>query len=157
MIEYNKQGVLERIIDKVNDVTKTANDAAGRARQAAIDAPGRNQSRYDCTKEEQGYLADALHIRGEQLGRDAAVLSRLHLPSNPERVDVGSLIYTADRTGVHYYFILPNSGGETITMDDGKEVMVMTPESPLGRDMIGRRRGEAFMFKNEVYTVLDLK
>lgn len=157
MIEYDKERVLERIIEKVNGTTKTANDAAGNARQAAIDAPGRNQSRYDCTKEEQGYLADALNMRGKQLSRDALVLRRLQLPSNPQRVDIGSLIYTADQSGLNYYLILPNSGGETVRMDDGKEVTVMTLESPLGREMVGRRKGDAFLFKGNVYTVLDLK
>ena len=157
MIKYDKQDVLEHIIGKVHDTTKTAQDSAMRARQAAIDAPGRNQSRYDCTKEEQSYLADALNIRGEQLSREALILRRLHLPSNPERVDVGSLIYTADTFGLNYYFILPNSGGETVEMNDGKEVMVMTPESPLAREMIGKRKGDAFLFKGNVYTVLDLK
>jgi hypothetical protein len=42
-----------------------------------------------------------------------------------------------------FYFLLPRAGGTEVT-HDGHDVLVITPESPLGSQLSGRKQGERF-------------
>jgi transcription elongation GreA/GreB family factor len=45
-----------------------------------------------------------------------------------------------------YYFIGPKAGGTEI-IHDKKEVLVLTPQSPLGTQLCGRKSGDHFVFQ----------
>ena len=43
-----------------------------------------------------------------------------------------------------YYFIGPRAGG-TEVLHDRKEILVITPQSPLGAQLAGKKAGEQFL------------
>jgi hypothetical protein len=68
-----------------------------------------------------------------------------------EAVDLGALVELvpaakarSPRRGsaaAAWYFLAPKAGGTEVELD-GMEVTVITPQSPLGRELMGKRRGD---------------
>ena len=55
-------------------------------------------------------------------------------------VEIGSLIELQQDGFVEWYFVGPTAGGTEIEID-GTEVLVITPESPLGSQIMGLEAG----------------
>jgi len=55
------------------------------------------------------------------------------------------LVRLEGRGGSHY-FIGPRAGGTEIESDGGP-VLVITPQSPLGRQLVGRRQGDTLLLE----------
>jgi transcription elongation GreA/GreB family factor len=51
-------------------------------------------------------------------------------------------VETERRGIVSAYLLAPRAGGTEVTVE-GQEVMVITPQSPLGRQLIGHRQGDS--------------
>lgn len=156
----DKKKLLELIVEQLSGDAETFADAASNARQASIDAPGRNQTRYDSSKEEQGYLADGLNLRQAEILFEASYVKGTCLPMNPEKVSVGALVRLEGNGTPRNYFVLPYGGGEEIDTEEG-EVTVVTPESPMFKAMQGRRMGETFRVnaanRTIFYTIAEIK
>jgi transcription elongation GreA/GreB family factor len=57
-------------------------------------------------------------------------------------IDLGAYVETERRGIVSAYLLAPRAGGTEVTVK-GQEVMAITPQSPLGRQLIGHRQGDA--------------
>lgn len=156
---HDKRKLLERLLVQMDEGSEFLAGAASNARQASIDAPGAMQSRYDSTKEEQGYLADGLNLRHAERVGGAGRIRSTPLPKDPQSVAVGTLVRLENSKGTSDYFVLPYGGGEFIETDEG-EVTVVTPSAPIFGAMQGRRVGEDFMFRvgdrQIVYHILEI-
>jgi len=99
----------------------------------------------------QEYLQGELKSsRVEPTERDAQEIQRLltmykFLPSReyaPDDVIIpSSLVQLRFGTTEAYYFITPQGGG-LITRVEGKPVQVITPQSPLGEVLLGKKTGD---------------
>jgi transcription elongation GreA/GreB family factor len=69
----------------------------------------------------------------------------------------GGLVELEHNQTKAFYFIVPNGGG-LITRVEGSPVQVVTPQSPLGGALLGRKLGEKIQVivggKNREYTVV---
>jgi transcription elongation GreA/GreB family factor len=54
---------------------------------------------------------------------------------------VGALVELTGKKERSLYFIGPRAGGTEVTHDE-REVLVITPQSPLGQQLVGRRQGD---------------
>lgn len=58
------------------------------------------------------------------------------------------------------YFLSPRAGGTEINHED-REILVITPQSPLGQQLIGRKQGDALKLliggTRSNYTVLSVR
>ena len=57
-----------------------------------------------------------------------------------EPVSLGALVVLEGKTTNHY-FIGPRAGGTEVE-HQGNTVMVITPQSPLGRQLVGKKQGD---------------
>ena len=78
---------------------------------------------------------------------EALLVMYRFLPSRAygaEDVIIPSTLVTL-RTGIMtaFYFIVPRGGG-LITQIDGRPLQVITPHSPLGESLMGKKSGESF-------------
>jgi transcription elongation GreA/GreB family factor len=55
---------------------------------------------------------------------------------------VGSLVVLTSGANSDFYFIGPAAGG-TEVLFEGREILIITPSSPLGTKLMGRRVGES--------------
>jgi transcription elongation GreA/GreB family factor len=58
-----------------------------------------------------------------------------------DAIAVGALVELEHGGENSFYFVGPRAGG-TEVMHDRKEILVITPQSPLGEQLIGKKSGE---------------
>jgi transcription elongation GreA/GreB family factor len=68
-------------------------------------------------------------------------------------IGIGALVEVKDnKNPSSYYFIGPRGGGVEIDYN-GKEIVVLTPQAPLGALLIGKKNGESIKFKQGPFNV----
>jgi hypothetical protein len=106
-----------------------------------------------------------LHFEGEE--SDSArrqVLMYRHLPQRSfekEDVIVPSALIQVRWEGRHQWvFLVPGGGGQILNLD-GIPVQVVTPQSPLGDALLGKRQGDRFELQAStqmrLYEILEVK
>jgi transcription elongation GreA/GreB family factor len=58
-----------------------------------------------------------------------------------DEIDVGALVVAEANKERSFYFIGPRAGGTEVS-HEGNEVLVITPQSPLGQQLVGRKEGD---------------
>lgn len=134
----DKKAVIEAVIASLVKAATSSERASKEARQASIEAPSKMESRYDSTKSEQDWLAHGLAIMSAQ--HKAAIQEIQTIDLTPrDHVRIGSLVTTEEDTGgmSEIYILLPSGTGTTVEVE-GKKVLVVTPESPMGKAVMGK-------------------
>ena len=138
-----KSGLIARIIARLDE---TLERLAGAARTAAADATdehNRAENKYDTRATEASYLAAGQGRKALETAeaRKAfmALEAREFAPGEP--VAPGALVEVQDEGETLWYFLGPSAGGTTVE-HEGREVLVITAASPLGRQLVGRHAGD---------------
>ena len=81
----------------------------------------------------------------EGLAEDFRALKAYTLPafSATDSIDEGALVQVDMEGDVMWFMILPGGGGTDVDVDD-QEVTILTPETPLGEQLIGKAKGETY-------------
>ena len=58
-----------------------------------------------------------------------------------EVIGIGALVELENGGGNFFYFLGPRAGG-TEVVHDKKEILVITPHSPLGEQLLGKKSGD---------------
>lgn len=117
--------------------------AARAAHAAATDPGSKAESKYDTRNLEESYLATGQARQVKELGETLRVFENLKLRdfSNSEGIGAGALV-EVDRDGAKLQFLLaPASGGLEIEYK-GREITLLSPESPLYQNLLGKRAGD---------------
>jgi len=137
--------LLEELERKYQVLAHSALDA----KEAATNEESKPENKYDTRALEASYLASAQSSRVEELRRAISRLSQLELVSfaSGDAIRVGALVQLeATDTGKRWVFILPYGGGERIRFEN-TEILVLTPEAPLGKALLGKRESDEFEFR----------
>ncbi|OGQ22703.1 MAG: hypothetical protein A2138_09685 [Deltaproteobacteria bacterium RBG_16_71_12] len=120
-------------------------DAADAARAAAAHEEMRPENDKDTRALEAGYLAAGQSARAAELRRSIGDLAALapRAFTTGERVDVLAVVDVEDGDGERAvrYFIAPVGGGKKLAAG-GSTLLVVTPGSPLGDALMGKRVGD---------------
>ena len=138
----DKRRLLEMVVAQL-DVELSRYTQAARAAQAdATDDQSRAENKYDTRGLEASYLAHGQSRQAMEtaLAREqfAALDPRDFAPGEP--VGIGALVELAGHGERLWYFVGPSAGGTEIVCD-GQEVIVVTGQSPLGRELTGKTAG----------------
>ena len=98
------------------------------------------ENKYDTLALEASYLAHGQALRVAECEADIAAFKKLSIMDNAAKstVTLGCLIELIDDDNKHkYVFLGPSAGGLKLTFEQ-KEVIIVTPSSPLGGALIGR-------------------
>ena len=121
-------------------------DQLERAHQAALEGATHEEARPENSKDtralEQSYLARGQAMRVTDARRAVADVAVMSVdPAAPDaRVAVGALVTTSEEAEQALVFIAPHGGGSMLA---GGSVQVVTPQSPLGRALLGRAEGDS--------------
>lgn len=139
----DKAILIQRIVEKLSADLALYAKAAGAARAEATHEQSRAENKYDTRGLEASYLARGQARQVAEL--EASIQQVRTLPRRAfgptDPIDLGAYVETARRGGVSCYFLAPRAGGTEVTVD-GREVLVITPQSPLGRQLLGHRQGD---------------
>ena len=138
------QALRERIERQLASVTRSQQESQA----GATHAETRAEDPKDMRSTEASYLARGLADRVGKLQFAAAQLGSLEVPpfAADAPISAGSLIAIEDEDGeVQQHLFVPVAGGEKLVCE-GQVIHSLSPESPLGREVLGREAGEDFEF-----------
>lgn len=139
----NKAALRDAILEKLRAELEQQTAAAHLARDEAISEESRPENQYDMHSQEAAYLAEGQARLAAEIAENIAQFSTLSFaPLSPEApVSLGAVVQLGQRGRPLHYFVGPKAGGLEVNVE-GIEVLVITPHSPLGRQLLGKRTGE---------------
>lgn len=143
MDPVDKATVVERFRDKIREQFALLKGASDSAREDATDEESRARSKYETQGLETSYLAAGQAARAEELSEVAIAFNNAPFPPFPPGAPAceGALV-AVDFAGERDWFLLaPTAGGMSIEID-GVEVTVLSPETPLRKELQGKREGD---------------
>jgi len=143
-----KTTLLKKIIARLNENLDVLDKAARTSRAEATHESSKAESKYDTRGLEAGYLASGQARQAREIQESIKVYESLPLRdfAADEPVDMTALVkLEADGSG-SYYFIGPKNGGLEIE-HAGEEILVITPQSPLGENLMGKQTGQRWTAK----------
>lgn len=149
--DMNKQRVLELIIEKLSADLELLTEAARRAHEAATHEENIPDNKYDTLSLEASYIAQAQANRAQDIRGALDAFKALALRDFDEDAPIRltALVTLEGQDGSKKtLFIGPREGGLRVTLA-GTEVTVITPESPVGREIIGKTLGDALDLRTE--------
>ncbi len=138
----NKISIMNTIISTLIDKKQRAINAANQAHAAAVDDQSVAETQYDTLAIEASYLAEgqSKRVNDYQYSINAFDQLKLALTNiNNGSINLGTLVQlsVAQRSS-DWFFIGPAAGGFK-TIIAGQHITVITPNSPMGRALIGKQ------------------
>lgn len=144
----NKQAVLDQILSVLNTELALLKRAAHDAFAAATDPDSKAENKYDTRTLEASYVARGQAKRVAEL--QEAVQAFGALPRTTlepgTAITLGALVSLDTPEERTHYFLGPLAGGTEI-VHEGNEIVIITPASPLGQKLIGKRAGEVIALR----------
>ena len=111
------------------------------AQEGATHEEAKPENDKDTRAIEQSYLARGQAKRIEELRSGLAAVSGMLVRKAPpgSRVGLGSLVTAEEGGSVLVFFVAPHGGGAKLACG---RVSVVTPRSPLGRELVGKLAGD---------------
>jgi transcription elongation GreA/GreB family factor len=135
-----RDAVVEKIAAELELITR----AALMSRDEATHEESKPENKYDMHAQEAAYLAEGQARLAAELNENLALFRGMPVapwpPATP--AGVGSLLKLEAKGKESYYLLGPRSGGLEVDVD-GIAVTVITPGSPLGRQLLGASVGKA--------------
>jgi len=144
----DKRNLVAQLEGRLRESARTAHEASVAAAEAARHGATSKDKRDDGRVAlENAGLAKGQRQRAERAYREIAELGNLSVRpiGRGDRIDVGSVVEIEDEeTGEgRTFFLAPVGAGVTLTGPGGDGVLtVVTPSSPIGRAVLGRRVGD---------------
>ncbi len=144
----NKAAHREAIVAQLRRDLSLQVGAAQLARDEAISEESRAENKYDTHSQEAAYLAEGQARLAAEIEAHLAHYAGLPLPnfSGADAIAIGAIVElrVPSNSGEKstWYFLGPRAGGMELELE-GKTVLLVTPQSPLGRQLLGKRVGEA--------------
>jgi transcription elongation GreA/GreB family factor len=149
-----KRLLVKKIITKLGEDLETLYHAARASRSEATHESSKAENKYDTRGLEAGYLAQGQMRQAEQIEQAIEEFQKLSLSASDSHtsIAVGALVELESKSDRKFYFLGPKGGGIEVEME-GKEIIVLTPQAPLGQLLIGKKLGDRFKFGLEVRAV----
>jgi transcription elongation GreA/GreB family factor len=139
----NKRAIIKKIIARLTDELEIYFRAAKFSRAEATHESSKAESKYDTRGLEASYLARGQSKQAAEI--EAAIAEFEKLPAkkfaDDEPIGLGALVELETGGENLFYFLGPRAGGTEI-LHDQKEILVITPQSPLGNQLLGKIAGE---------------
>ncbi len=136
-----KESLRNLIIYALQNDLDTANNAANTAKETATSKETVAENKYDTFGLEASYLAHGQSIRVNELAE--AIDRYTNLPfkqfDEHDNIDVTALVtLETEKDNNKYFFLGPVAGGLKLHWE-GNDIMVITPSTPLGRQLLGKQ------------------
>lgn len=145
MMQIDKKALIAQIIEELNERLNALCQSARAAYDGATNEESKAEDKYDTRGLEASYLAGAQAKRTKELedaiGRYTALRPRPFGDEDPIALSAIVTVDTGEKESI--YFIGPEAGGMQCSRDD-IALTVITPKSPLGKELVGRHLDDEF-------------
>jgi hypothetical protein len=139
----NKRALIKKIIAKLAEELDVYFRAAQFSRAEATHESSKAENKYDTRGLEASYLARGQSKQAAELKSAITEFENLPVkkfaPNDP--IDLSALVELDQAGERSFYFIASRAGGTEI-VHDKREILVITPQSPLGAQLVGKKAGE---------------
>jgi len=140
--------LIKRIIAKLAESVENLEKAARASHEEATHESNKAESKYDTRGLEAAYLAGGQARQVRELLE--AVEAYENLPVKPfapgDAIDLGALVELESDGVISSFFLGPKGGGVEV-QQNGAEITVITPQSPLGQNLMGKKNGDRWTTK----------
>lgn len=139
----NKRALIEVIVARLTAELAVYCKAAQAARAEATHEQSKPENKYDTRGLEASYLARGQSRQAAELEASIAAFAKLEARAfgEDEPIDLGALVELEHQGERTFYFIGPRAGGTEVEHEK-REVLVITPQSPLGGQLQGKKQGD---------------
>ena len=138
-----KKKLILAVIQRLRSDLALYHRAAVAARAEATHEQSKPENKYDTRGLEASYLARGQSRQVAEIETAIEQFEKMEAREFGARdeIDVGAVVELTSARETNVYVIGPRAGGTEVEFEK-KEVLVITPESPLGAQLIGRKQGE---------------
>src|SRR5258708_35053992 len=144
----NKAALVKQIVASLTENLGVLEKAARASHAEATHESSKAENKYDTRGLEAAYLAggQARQVREivEAIKLYETMTAKNFAPGEP--IDLTALVQLDMDGARSTYFIGPKSGGLEI-VHQRREIMVITPQSPLGQNLMGKKSGDRWTAK----------
>jgi transcription elongation GreA/GreB family factor len=144
----NKRALIKKIVARLTDELGVYFRAAQASRAEATHEQSKAENKYDTRGLEASYLAHGQSRQAAEIQGAIAAFEKLDARKfgAGEPIDVGAFVeleFNGEKTA---YFIGSRAGG-TEVLHEKRDVLVITPQSPLGGQLLGKKQGDILRLK----------
>jgi transcription elongation GreA/GreB family factor len=142
----NKRDLIQQIVAALAENLEVLGKAARASHLEATHESSKAENKYDTRGLEAAYLAGGQARAAKEI-IEAIKLYEAMKPrefSADEPIDIGAVVEVKSARDVSTYFIGPKSGGLELQFQK-REVIVITPQSPLGQNLMGKKAGDRWV------------
>ncbi len=140
-----KSELLDEIRGELRARLERIAKAAMAAHEAATDPDSKAESKYDTRSLEESYLATGQARNVKELSETLRIFEALQLPEfgPDDRIEAGALVglRRGSNASAVYFLLAPAAGGLEIVFQ-GKEITLLSPDSPLYAKLAGKTLGQ---------------
>jgi transcription elongation GreA/GreB family factor len=139
----NKRAIIKKIIARLTDELEIYFRAAQFSRAEATHESNKPENKYDTRGLEASYLARGQSKQAAEIEAAIAEFEKLGAKkfAAGDAIAVGALVELEHGGEKSIYFFGPRAGGTEI-LHDQKEILVITSQSPLGEQLLGKKSGD---------------
>ena len=144
----NKKLLLKQIVAALEENLETLSRAAHASHVEATHESSRAESKYDTRGLEAAYLAGGQARQAKEIMESMKLYSSLETCdfSPTDLIDLTAVVKLETDGTPNFYFVGPKSGGVEVNFN-GDEITVITPQSPLGQNLVGKKSGQSWTSK----------
>jgi len=142
-LPMNKRALIQQIVTKLRAELELYFRAAHAAHAEATHEQNKAENKYDTRGLEASYLAHGQSRQAVEVKAAIAAFEVLEARrfGAGEAIGLGALVELEQRGERTLYFIGPKAGGMEV-VHEKREILVITPQSPLGEQLLGKKQGE---------------
>lgn len=139
----NKNAVVKKVIAQLTAELESYGKAARAAHAEATHEQSKAENKYDTRGLEAAYLARGQSKQMAEVEQAIEQFQKLVVQEFGAKapIDLSALVELEGQGERNFYLIGPRAGGTEVTHDK-KTIMVLTPQSPLGEKLVGKKQGD---------------
>lgn len=140
----NKKEIVGEMIARMESDLATLNASLMESYETATDEENIPRSKYETLALEASYLVQGQARRSEELEEAIGILKNFKLKDfdTSTKVDLSALVTLESEEGLRRTVLLAPVGGALKVEVAGREISLMTPQSPMGRAVMGHYLGD---------------
>lgn len=146
-----KRALVDILVSKLEEELETMRRAAKDARAAATHEEAKPENDKDTRALEASYLAGAQAARVRELEGAIKAISRIPLLDfeGGKSIQASAVVTVEDDSEIQTMFFVAPFGGGTTLATGSLSAQVVTPQSPLGRALLGRTQGDTIELRGK--------
>lgn len=140
----DKNRLRQTILDKLQDELDLLTRAAKMAHEEATHDESKATTKYETHGQEAAYLAESQANLAADVQGSIELYKNLPLPDFAPGLsaNIGAVVTLENRGRSTRYLLAPRNGGLEVSLDD-ETIMIVTPHSPLGSQLVGALVGDS--------------